>query len=103
MAETDAQAADDFFPGYAAAFTKIGKERGWPPVTRRQFDALLQPRGALMVGNPETVAAKVKQMSDDLGGIDQIGFQMSVAALRHDRLLQATKLIGEKVAPFLRQ
>ncbi len=101
-AETDQQAADDFFPGYAAAFTKIGKERGWPPVTRRQFDALLGPTGALMVGSPETVASKVQFMSRALGGIDQIDFQMSVAALRHDRLLRSTELLGAKVAPILR-
>ena len=101
-ADTDQQAADDFFPGYAAAFTKIGKERGWPPVTRRQFDALLGPTGALMVGSPETVAGKVKRMSDSLGGIDQVGFQMSVAALQHDRLLHSTELLGTKVAPILR-
>ncbi len=101
-ADTDEQAADDFFPGYAAAFTKIGKERGWPPVTRRQFDALLGPTGALMVGSPETVASKVKRMSDSLGGIDQVGFQMSVAALQHDRLLHSTELLGAKVAPMLR-
>ena len=101
-ADTDQQAADDFFPGYAAAFTKIGKERGWPPVTRPHFDALLGQTGALMVGSPETVASKVQFMSRALGGIDQIDFQMSVAALRHDRLLRSTELLGAKVAPILR-
>ncbi|MGI4979718.1 MAG: LLM class flavin-dependent oxidoreductase, partial [Janthinobacterium lividum] len=101
-ADTDQQAADDFFPGYAAAFTKIGKERGWPPVTRAHFNALLGPTGALMVGSPETVASKVQAMSRALGGIDQIDFQMSVAALRHDRLLHSTKLLGERTAPLLR-
>lgn len=101
-AETDQQAADDFFPGYAAAFTKIGRERGWPPVTRAHFDALLGPTGALMVGSPETVAHKVQFMSRALGGIDQIDFQMSVAALRHDRLLRSTELLGTRVAPTLR-
>lgn len=101
-ADTDQQAADDFFPGYAAAFTKIGKERGWPPVTRAHFNALLGPTGALMVGSPETVAGKVQAMSRALGGIDQIDFQMSVAALRHDRLLHSTRLLGERTAPILR-
>ena len=102
VADTDQQAADDFFPGYAEAFTKIGKERGWPPVRRAHFDALRGPKGALMVGTPERVAEKVLEMSQDLGGIDQIGFQMSVAALRHERLLHATELLGAKVAPILR-
>ena len=103
VAETDRQAADDFFPGYAAAFTRIGRERGWPPVTRGQFDALRSPTGALMVGDAETVAAKVLAMSESLGGIDRIGFQMSVAALPHAKLLRATELIGTKVAPAIRK
>ena len=102
VADTAEQAADDFFPGYAAAFTKIGRERGWPPVTRGQFEALLGPTGALMVGDAKTVAEKVLRMSEALGGIDRIGFQMSVAALPHAKLLRATELIGADVAPTLR-
>ena len=58
--------------------------------------------GALMVGDPDTVAGKVQQMSDDLGGIDRVTFQMSVAALRHKPLLHAINLLGSKVAPILR-
>ncbi len=103
VAETAQKAADDFFPGYAEAFTRIGQERGWPPVTRRQFDALLTPTGALMVGDPEHVAAKVLRMSEALGGISRISFQMSVAALPHPKLLRATELLGSRVAPLLRQ
>ena len=103
VADTDEQAADDFFPGYAEAFTKIGKERGWPPVTRGQFNALLGPTGALQVGSPETVAAKVLQMSEALGGIARISFQMSVAALSHAKLLRSTELLGSLVAPILRK
>ncbi len=102
VAETDEQAANDFFPGYAEAFTKIGRERGWPAVTRRQFDALLGPAGALMVGSPETAARKVMDMSEALGGISRISFQMSVAALPHERLMRAIRLLGERVAPMLR-
>ena len=103
VAETDQQAADDFFPGYAAAFTKIGKERGWPPVTRGQFDALLRPSGALIVGNPETVAAKMLGISESLGSIARLSFQMSVAALPHAKLMHAIRLLGEKVAPAVRK
>lgn len=102
VADTDAEAADHFFPGYAAAFTKIGKERGWPPTTRGQFEALRRPKGALMVSDAKTVAAKVLEMSDDLGGLDRVTFQMSVAALRHDRLMHAIELLGREVAPVLR-
>src|SRR5712675_1046599 len=103
VADTDQQAADDFFPGYAEAFTKIGKERGWPPVTRGQFEALRRPSGALMVSDPETVAAKLLQMNEALGGISRISFQMSVAALRHDKLMHAIELLGTGVAPIIRK
>ena len=103
VADTDQQAADDFFPGYAEAFTKIGRERGWPPVTRGQFEALRRPTGALLVSDPETVAQKVLQMSEALGGISRISFQMSVAALPHAKLMHAIELLGTKVAPIIRQ
>ncbi|MBB5344795.1 LLM class flavin-dependent oxidoreductase [Tunturibacter empetritectus] len=103
VADTDQQASDDFFPGYAEAFTKIGKERGWPPVTRSQFEALRRPTGALMVSDPETVAAKLLKMNEALGGISRISFQMSVAALHHDKLLHAIELLGTKVAPIIRK
>ncbi len=103
VADTDQQAADDFFPGYAESFTKIGRERGWPPVTRQQFEALRRPTGALLVSDPETVAGKVLQMSEALGGIARISFQMSVAALPHAKLLHAIELLGTRVAPSLRK
>ena len=102
VAETDRQAADDFFPGYAETFTSIGKERGWPPVTRRQFDALLGPTGALMVGSPDTVAEKVLAMHEALGGISRIDFQMSVASLEHDTMLRNIRLLGSSAAPLIR-
>ncbi len=97
VAETDAKAADEFFPGYAAAFTKIGRERGWPPVTRRQFDALLGETGALIVGGPETVAKKIKHYDKVLGGISRMNLQMSVAGMRHEQLMGSVRLMGEEV------
>lgn len=103
VAETDEQAADDFFPGYAAEFTKIGKERGWGPVTRGQFDAVRGPKGALIVGGPETVVQKVMHYHESLGGISRLSFQMSVSALPHEKLLRATELLGTKVAPAVRR
>jgi probable LLM family oxidoreductase len=103
VADTDQQASDDFFPGYAEAFTKIGKERGWPPVTRNQFEALRRPTGALIVSDPDTVVEKVLHFNESLGGISRLSFQMSVAALRHDKLLHAIELLGTKVAPIIRK
>src|SRR5438067_5405560 len=102
VAENAATAADDFFPGYAQSFSNIGRERGWPPVTRAHFDALLGPTGALLVGDPETVAEKILHMNDSLGGISRLTFQMSVAALPHAKLLRAIELLGTRVAPLVR-
>lgn len=102
VADTNAQARNEFFLGYARAFTKIGRERGWPPVTREHFDALCGPTGALIVGDAPHVAAKVLRISDALDGIDRLNFQMSVASLPHAETLHAIRLLGEKVAPLVR-
>jgi len=103
VADTDQQAADEFFPGYAKAFTEIGRERGWPPVNRAHFDALLGPTGALHVGDPATVVEKILRTHEALGGINRFSFQMSVASLPHPRLMHAIELLGTKVAPLIRQ
>jgi alkanesulfonate monooxygenase SsuD/methylene tetrahydromethanopterin reductase-like flavin-dependent oxidoreductase (luciferase family) len=102
VADTDTQAADDFFPGYAEAFTKIGRERGWPPVTRAHFDALRGSTGALIVGSPDVAAEKIRMFSDVLGGISRLSFQMSVAGLPHEKMLRSIELIGKRVMPILR-
>src|SRR5438477_10281486 len=102
VARTSEQAADDFFPGYARAFTSVGKERGWPPVTRARFDAQLTPDGALLIGTPEEVGAKVRRHSDALGGISRITLQMNAASLPHDKMMNAIELLGTRVAPLLR-
>ena len=102
VAETTEQAVADFYPGYARSFTEIGRERGWPPVTRAHFDALMGPHGALLVGNPEEIARKILQHGEALGGIARISFQMDVAALPHAKLLRAIELLGSRVAPALR-
>jgi alkanesulfonate monooxygenase SsuD/methylene tetrahydromethanopterin reductase-like flavin-dependent oxidoreductase (luciferase family) len=102
VAETTEQAVADFYPGYAKSFTEIGRERGWPPVTRAHFDALMGPHGALLVGNPEEVAGQILQQGEALGGLARISFQMDVAALPHARLMRAIELLGSRVAPHLR-
>lgn len=101
VADTEQRAADEFFPGYARAFTEIGRERGWPPVTRAHFDALLGAGGALLVGAPEGVAEKIRAVSAALGGVDRVSFQMSVASLPHEKMLQAIRLLGTEVRPRL--
>ncbi len=103
LADTTEQAAHEFFPGYAQSFTAIGKERGWPPVTRAHYDALLGPTGALLVGDTEMVAAKILSVSEALGGISRMTFQMSIASLPHARALHAIELIGTRLIPMLRK
>src|SRR5215472_16142090 len=103
VADDFATAANDFFPGYAKSFTEIGKERGWPPVTRAHFDALLRPAGALLVGDPETVVEKILHVNEALGGISRLTFQMSVAALPQAKMLRAIEILGTKVTPMVRR
>jgi len=103
LGNTTKGAADDFYPGYAHTFTKIGKERGWPPATRAQFDALRGPTGALLIGDAETVARKVLYVNEVLGGLSRITFQMGVSALPHDKMLRSMELLGTRVAPLIGQ
>lgn len=103
VAETTQQAADDFFPGYARAFTDVGKERGWRPVTRADFDAQRGSQGALIIGDPDEVVKKIIRHSKALGGISRITFQMNAASLPHVKLMRAIELLGTRVAPTLRE
>ena len=103
VAATTQEAADDFFPGYARAFTDIGKERGWPPATRAGFDAQRGPRGALLIGSPDEVAEKILRHSEALGGISRMTFQMNAASLSHTKLMQAIEMLGTQVAPAVRK
>jgi probable LLM family oxidoreductase len=103
IAETDEEAADAFFPGYAKTFGQVGKERGWGGVTRTNFDTLLGPTGALLVGSPENVAEKILRFSEALGGVSRFTFQMDVGALPNAKLLRSIELIGEKVRPVVRR
>jgi len=101
IAESTQEAVDDFFPGYARTMTEIGKERGWPKMTRASFDAQRGPQGALLVGDPDEVVEKIVRHSQTLGGISRITFMMNPASLPHAKLMRATKLIGTRVAPAI--
>ncbi len=103
LGDTTKQAADDFYPGYAHTFTEIGKERGWPPTTRAQFDAVRGPTGALLIGDAETVAEKILYVNEVLGGISRITFQMGVSTLPHQKMLRSIEILGTKVAPLVRK
>lgn len=101
VSNTTDQAIDEYYPGYAETFTRIGKERGWPPVSRTRFDAQNGPTGALLVGGPEEVAEKINHHSEALGGISRVTFQMDNAAIPHEKLMQSIELIGREVAPLV--
>jgi probable LLM family oxidoreductase len=103
VAQTTQEAADDFFPGFARAVTDVGKERGWPAMTRASFDAQRGPHGALLIGSPDEVVDKILRHSEALGGISRISFQMNAASLPHVKLMRAIEAIGARVAPALRE
>ena len=103
VGDTMQQAADDFYPGWAQMFTKIGKERGFGPPVRAQYDAMCALDGAFLIGDAVTVAKKVLRINDDLGGITRISLQMTNVRLAHDNLLRGIGLLGTEVAPLIRQ
>jgi probable LLM family oxidoreductase len=103
LGDTTPHAAEDFYPGYAHTFTEIGKERGWPPATRAQFDGVRGPTGALLIGDAETVTEKILYVNEVLGGLSRITFQMGVSTLPHQKMLRSIELLGTRVAPIVRK
>jgi probable LLM family oxidoreductase len=103
VAPTTEEAMDGFAPGYIQTFGQRARERGGFPPTRGHVEAQAGPLGALLVGSPEEVAAKILRHSEALGGVSRVTFQMDVAVLPHEKILQATELIGRRIAPLLRE
>jgi probable LLM family oxidoreductase len=102
VAESSRQAADEFFPSYAAMMNAIGRERGWSGIGRAEFDALRDPRGALLVGSPEEVVEKIL-FEHDLFGHQRFLAQISVGTLPHAKVMRAIELLGTEVAPAVRE
>ncbi|MGO7154047.1 LLM class flavin-dependent oxidoreductase [Rhizobium leguminosarum] len=102
VGETNTAAKDAFFPGWAHLTTNIGRERGWSPPTRQQFETMAGPEGAFLIGDPKTVAAKMLQASETLGGVSRITFQMSTASLDTTAMKTSIELLGTEVAPIVR-
>jgi probable LLM family oxidoreductase len=103
VGDTDEAARNAFFPGWFQMFTDAGKERGWAPPTRAQFDQMCDPQGAFAVGSPATVAAKVLHADRALGGVSRFTFQMSTAALDTEAMRRSIELLGTDVAPLVRK
>lgn len=102
VAEGSRQAADEFFPAYAQLMNQIGRERGWSPMTRNQFESLRSPMGALLVGSVDEVIEKILY-EHDLFQHDRFVAQMGVGPQPHDQVLRAIELLGTKVAPVVRE
>ncbi|PZM14911.1 LLM class flavin-dependent oxidoreductase [Rhizobium tubonense] len=102
VGQTDAAAREAFFPGWFQMFTDAGRERGWPPPTRAQFEHMCGPGGAFLVGGPQTVAAKILHVNRTLGGIARVTFQMSTAALEAKAMRRSIELLGTDVSPLVR-
>ncbi len=102
VAATSQQAADEFFPPYEVAMTSIGRERGWPPMSRQGYDAMREPHGALFVGSPQQVAEKILQQREILG-FDRFLLHVSVGTMPHTQVMKAIELFGTEVAPIVRK
>jgi probable LLM family oxidoreductase len=102
VAATDDQAREEMWPHYAAMHARIGRERGWSPMTREQFERGAGPEGAMFVGSPATVAAKIVKVVDGLG-LSRFDLKYSIGTLSHDQLLQSIELYGKEVAPMVRE
>jgi probable LLM family oxidoreductase len=101
VADTDAQACEEYWSGYKTMHDKIGGERGWPPITRAQFDQEVE-RGSLYVGAPETVARKIAATAKALG-IVRFDMKYSGGTLPHAKMMRSIELYGTKVMPLVRE
>ena len=101
VGETSVQANAAFASSYLAMMNRIGRERGWPPSGKPEYDALRSPRGALAVGSPEEVAEKILFEHELFANQRYVG-QMSVGAVAHRDVLSSIELFGTQVAPIVR-
>jgi len=102
IAETTQEAADIAFPAFKTTMDKIGKERGWPPMSREQFDASITLKGANVVGSPQDIIDKIIYQHE-IFGHDRFLIQMSVGSVPHEKLLRSIELFAKEVAPAVRE
>jgi probable LLM family oxidoreductase len=101
IAATDQQALDEAWPHYEKIMNRIGRERGWSPSTRQQFERTAGPNGALFVGSPQTVATKIAKVARELG-LSRFDLKYSLGTLPHEQLMESIRLYGAEVAPLVR-
>jgi alkanesulfonate monooxygenase SsuD/methylene tetrahydromethanopterin reductase-like flavin-dependent oxidoreductase (luciferase family) len=99
VAESSTRAAEEYWPGHEASMRKIGLERGWPPPTRAQYDLLRGPRGALLVGDPQTVAEKILLQYEIFRNTRYLIYLMGMP---HRTVMRSIELLGTEVAPLVR-
>lgn len=102
IAESTQQAMEEYYPSYAAMMTRIGRERGWPPLSREQYEFMCSPAGALFVGDPETVAAKIVQQHEFFGH-DRFLASLGHGSMPRDQVLRSIELFGTRVAPIVHE
>jgi alkanesulfonate monooxygenase SsuD/methylene tetrahydromethanopterin reductase-like flavin-dependent oxidoreductase (luciferase family) len=102
VAETSQQAREEYFPHYAQMMNRIGRERGWPPITRAQFDAGCGPDGHLLVGSPQQVVEKILAQHEVFDH-DRFLAQISIGTVPHEQAMRASELFGTEVAPAVRK
>jgi probable LLM family oxidoreductase len=101
VARTSQEAGDEAFPPFAQMMNRIGRERGWAPITRREFDAARTLRGANFVGSPKEVVEKIL-FQHEIFRHDRFCIQFSVGSLPHESLMRSIELFGTEVAPVVR-
>jgi probable LLM family oxidoreductase len=101
VAATDEQALDEAWPHYESMMNRIGRDRGWRPITREQFERTAGRDGALVIGSPQTVATKIAKMATELG-LSRFDLKYSLGTLPHEQLMNSIRLYGTEVAPMVR-
>ena len=101
IADDSQQAADDYFPTFSQVMNKIGRERGWPPITRAQFEGARALRGSDYVGSPEQIIEKIL-FQHRLFGHQRLLLQLGVGTIAHAKMMRAVELLGTRVAPVVR-
>lgn len=102
ISDSNQQAAEEYYPSYAAAMTRLGRERGWGPMTKQQFDMMRSEEGSLVLGDPESVAAKILRWREVLG-VNRFELHVSVGTMLHEQVLRSIELLGTKVAPIVNE
>jgi len=102
IADTQQQAIDESFPSVKVVMDKIGRERGWPPMRRDQYEASATLRGANFVGAPDDIIEKIL-FQHEIFGHQRLLLQLSVGSIPHEKIMHAIELLGTKVAPVVRE